>query len=260
MSSKSLVQNCGDGSASRAGSPSAAASPLASLAARQAQRLKPLEGKVAGTLLVHELYRSLQGESTFAGLPCIFVRLTACHMRCVYCDTPHAFAQGEVIGLEDVVTRVLHLGDNLVEITGGEPLLQPEVYPLMTRLADAGKTVLLETGGGIDIAEVDPRVRIILDIKTPGSGEVQSNVWRNLDRLKPSDEVKIVVCDRADFEWAVKIVETHRLIARSAVLLSPCFGRVEPAELADWILKSRLPVRLQLQQHKILWDPSARGV
>ena len=149
-----------------------------------AQRLKPLEKKPAGTLVIHEIYRSLQGESTFAGLPCVFIRLTACHLRCVYCDTPHAFHQGETLGLDEVVDRALELGDPLVEITGGEPLLQPEVYPLMTRLADAGKTVLLETSGAIDTSRVDLRVRIILDVKTPGSGEVEANVWSNLGRLQ----------------------------------------------------------------------------
>jgi 7-carboxy-7-deazaguanine synthase len=223
-------------------------------------RLKPLEGKPAGTLLVHEIYRSLQGESTFAGLPCIFIRLTACHLRCVYCDTPHAFTQGEILDQNQVFSRVLRLGDPLVEITGGEPLLQPEVYPLMTRLADAGKTILLETSGAIDIAAVDPRVRVILDIKTPGSGESAANLWTNLDRLKPSDEVKMVVCHQADFDWAIAIVRQWRLNERCPVLFSAAFGLVNPAELAGWVLESRLPIRLQLQQHKILWDPTARGV
>jgi len=223
-------------------------------------RLKPLEGKPAGTLLIHEIYRSLQGESTFAGLPCVFIRLTACHLRCVYCDTPHAFAQGEILELNQIVARALGLGDPLVEITGGEPLLQPEVFPLMTRLADSGKTVLLETSGAIDIAPVDRRVRVILDIKTPGSGESVANLWTNLDRLKPCDEVKVVVCDRADFDWAVAIVRRERLHERCPVLFSPAFGLVDPAELAGWVLESRLPIRLQLQQHKILWDPMARGV
>jgi 7-carboxy-7-deazaguanine synthase len=223
-------------------------------------RLKPLEGKPAGTLLVHEIYRSLQGESTFAGLPCVFIRLTACHLRCVYCDTPHAFAQGEVLDLNDVVARALRLGDALVEITGGEPLLQSEVHPLMSRLADAGKIVLLETSGAIDIAPVDPRVRVILDIKTPGSGESAANLWSNLDRLKPCDEVKVVVCHRADFDWAVAIVREGRLYERCPVLFSAAFGLVDHADLAGWVLESRLPIRLQLQQHKILWDPMARGV
>jgi 7-carboxy-7-deazaguanine synthase len=239
-----------------------AGSPLAALGASvvHRQRLKPLEVKPPGTLLIHEIYRSLQGESTFAGLACVFVRLTTCNLRCVYCDTPHAFHEGEAMGLDQVVGRALELGDDLVEITGGEPLLQPEVYPLMVRLADAGKTVLLETSGAIETRAVDPRVRVILDVKTPGSGEVEANVWSNLDRLKPIDELKFVLCDRADFEWAAELIRERRLVERCPVLISAVFGRVDPAELAGWILESRLPVRLQLQQHKILWGPTARGV
>jgi 7-carboxy-7-deazaguanine synthase len=223
-------------------------------------RLQPLDGKPAGTLLIHEIYRSLQGESTFAGLPCVFIRLTACNLRCVYCDTPHAFVQGEVLDLERIVALALELGDELVEITGGEPLLQPEVYPLMTRLADAGKTVLLETSGAIDTHTVDARVHIILDVKTPGSGEVQSNVWSNLGQLKPIDEVKFVVCDRADFDWSANVIRKYRINDVCPVLMSAAFGQVDPTELAGWLLDSRLPVRLQLQQHKILWGPTARGV
>jgi 7-carboxy-7-deazaguanine synthase len=224
------------------------------------RRLQPLSGKPAGTLLIHEIYRSLQGESTFAGLPCVFIRLTACNLRCVYCDTPHAFVQGEVLELDRIIARAVELGDDLVEVTGGEPLLQPEVYPLMTRLADAGKTVLLETSGAIDTSAVDPRVRIILDVKTPGSGEVAANEWGNLVRLKPTDEVKFVVCDRADFDWSADIIRTHGLCEVCPVLVSAAFGQVNPTELAAWVLESRLPIRLQLQQHKILWDPAARGV
>ena len=223
-------------------------------------RLRPLAGKPAGTLVVHEIYRSLQGESTFMGLPCVFVRLTACHLRCRYCDTPHAFQQGELLACDDVLARALALGDQLVEITGGEPLLQPEVYPLMAQLADAGRTVLLETSGGVDTSAVDPRVHVILDIKTPGSGEAAANVWSNLDRVRPTDEVKFVVCDRADFDWAVAQVGANALADRCPVHFSPAFGQVNPTELAAWILESRLAVRLQLQQHKILWDPAARGV
>src|SRR5215212_2150070 len=177
-------------------------------------RLAPLAGKPAGSLVIHEIYRSLQGESTFAGLPCVFVRLTACHLRCGYCDTPHAFGQGEVLTLDEVVERALAPGDRLVEVTGGEPLLQPEVFPLMTRLADAGRTVLLETSGALDIALVDRRVRVILDLKTPGSGEVQANDWGNLAVVKPTDEIKFVLCDRADFDWAVGQVRTHGLTGR----------------------------------------------
>jgi 7-carboxy-7-deazaguanine synthase len=234
--------------------------PVLSIVSNHRHRLRPLEGKPPGTLVIHEIYRSLQGESTFAGLPCVFIRLTACHLRCVYCDTPHAFTEGKILGLDEIVARTIELGDDLVELTGGEPLLQPEVYPLMTRLADFGKTVLLETSGAVDTVAVDPRVRIILDIKTPGSGEADANVWSNLDRLKPTDEVKVVICDRSDFDWAVEVVRRHRLIERCPVLFSACFGQVNPTDLASWILESRLPVRLQLQQHKILWDPAARGV
>ncbi len=225
-----------------------------------AQRLRPLQGKALGTLVVHEIYRSLQGESTFAGVPCVFIRLTACHLRCVYCDTPHAFHEGKALALDEVVSQALALGDPLVELTGGEPLLQPEALPLMTRLADAGRTVLLETSGAIDTSGVDPRVRIILDVKTPGSGELDANVWANLDRLKPIDELKFVVCDRADFDWSVDLVRARRLHERCPVHFSAAFGRVDLTDLAAWILETRLPVRLQIQQHKILWDPAARGV
>jgi 7-carboxy-7-deazaguanine synthase len=260
MASGLLVQI--GGSNATAATARESGSPLVALGASvvHRQRLKPLEGKPTGTLLVHEIYRSLQGESTFAGLPCVFIRLTACNLRCVYCDTPHAFSEGEAIALEDVIARALELGGDLVEITGGEPLLQPEVHPLMARLADAGKTVLLETSGAIDTDGVDRRVRVILDIKTPGSGEVEANVWCNLDRLKLIDELKFVVCDRADFDWTAQLVRERRLVERCPVLLSAACGRVDPADLAAWILESRLPLRLQLQQHKILWGPNARGV
>ncbi|WP_422930497.1 radical SAM protein [Singulisphaera sp. PoT] len=210
--------------------------------------------------MIHEIYRSIQGESTYAGLPCIFVRLTACHLRCRYCDTPHAFAHGEPLAIDDVVARVLELGDQLVEVTGGEPLLQPEVLPLMKRLADEGRIVLLETSGAVDIGPVDPRVRIILDLKTPNSGEVEANLWSNVERLKPIDEVKFVICDRTDFDWAVQQVKDHALLACCPILFGPVHGRLNPTDLAAWILETKLPIRLQLQQHKILWDPAARGV
>ena len=231
-----------------------------SAAASLTHRLKPLEGKPAGSLVVHEIYRSIQGESTFAGLPCVFVRLTACHLRCHYCDTRHAFRHGKTLALEEVLDRALAWGDRLVEVTGGEPLLQPEVFPLMARLADAGRTVLLETSGAVDIAPVDPRVHVILDLKTPGSGEVEANLWSNLALLKPIDEVKFVVCDRSDFDWAVAQVRAHRLTDRVPVLVSAVSGQLDPADLAAWVLETHLPLRLQVQLHKILWHPSARGV
>lgn len=225
-----------------------------------ARRLKPLLGKPAGTLVIHEIYRSLQGEGLHAGLPCTFVRLAACHLRCGYCDTPHAFHQGEPLSLDAIEAQVHDLGNDLVQVTGGEPLLQDEVFPLMARLADAGATVLLETSGTLDIAPVDPRVRIILDLKTPGSGEQAANLWSNLDHLKPIDEVKFVVCDRADFDWAVEQVRAHDLTRRCPVLVAAAHGRVEPRDLAGWILESGQPLRLQVQLHKLLWGPESRGV
>ncbi len=231
-----------------------------SVAATLAHRLKPLEGKPPGSLVVHEIYRSIQGESTFAGLPCVFVRLTACHLRCLYCDTRHAFRHGETLALEDVLDRALAWGDRLVEVTGGEPLLQPEVFPLMARLADAGRTVLLETSGAVDISPVDPRVHVILDLKTPGSGEVEENIWTNLALLKPIDEVKFVLCGRSDFDWAVGQIRAHHLIGRVPVLVSAVTGQLDPADLATWVLESQLPLRLQVQLHKILWHPTSRGV
>jgi 7-carboxy-7-deazaguanine synthase len=260
MSTGVLLQDRGNQSSPAEAPSTGRVLPQVAFPTRHLHRLEPLAHKPAGSLLIHEIYRSLQGESTFAGLPCVFIRLTVCNLRCVYCDTPHAFTEGRVIDLDAVVAQALELADELVEITGGEPLLQPEVYPLMTRLANAGKTVLLETSGAIDTGEVDPRVRIILDIKTPGSAEADANVWSNLDRLKPIDEVKVVLCGRADFDWAVEIVRSRALTQRCPVLFSAAFGQVDPTELAGWILESRLPVRLQLQQHKILWEPTARGV
>jgi len=233
-----------------------------SLSKLEHQRLKPLANKPAGTLRVHEIYRSLQGEGTAAGLPCVFIRLTACHLRCVYCDTPHAFTQGDWITQEQVIEQALAIArpGDLIELTGGEPLLQPEAFSIMTRLADAGYPVLLETSGACDIGPVDPRVRIILDLKTPGSGEVEANLWENLEKLKPTDEVKIIVCDRADFDWAEQRVRDHRLIERCPVLVGAAYGQVEPAELADWVLRCGLPLRLQVQLHKDLWGPNTRHV
>lgn len=225
-----------------------------------AQRLLPLAQKPAGTLLIHEIYRSVQGESTFAGLPCVFVRLAVCDARCVWCDTPHAFTQGKGINPEEIVRQVLEYQTPLVEITGGEPLLQEEVFPLMTRLADEGLTVLLETGGHRDIRPVDPRVHIILDLKCPDSGEEAGNRFENLDLLKATDEIKFVVASRRDFLWAEQTIRAYRLQERFAVLLSPVFGAVTPLELTTWLLDSGLQVRMQLQLHKLIWSPETRGV
>jgi len=225
-----------------------------------ARRLRPLEGTPVGSLVIHEIYRSIQGEGTHAGLPCIFVRLTACHLRCGYCDTAHAFQKGDARTLDEIVTEIEKLGDRLVQVTGGEPLLQPDVLPLMARLADEGYEILLETSGSLDISAVDPRVRVILDVKTPGSGEVEANLWENLERLKPIDEVKFVVCDREDFDWSVELIRGRDLVRVCPVLISPARGRIEPAELAGWILDSGLAVRMQLQLHAIIWGASTRGV
>ena len=225
-----------------------------------ASRLRPLADLADRNLVIHEIYRSLQGEGTFAGLPCVFVRLTACHLRCVYCDTAHAFHSGQTLSIDEVFTRAVELGDALVEITGGEPLLQASVFPLISRLADAGKTVLVETSGSLDITPLDPRARVILDVKTPGSGEVAANFWPNLDHVKATDEVKFVVRDRADFDWSIDRIREHRLAERCPVLVAPAHGSVRADELASWILETRLPLRLQLQLHKTVWGPTARGV
>jgi 7-carboxy-7-deazaguanine synthase len=225
-----------------------------------AHRLALLQTKPAGQLLIHEVYRSIQGESTFAGLPCVFVRLAVCNSRCVWCDTPHAFNEGKPWKLEEVLDRVQSFGCPVVEVTGGEPLLQPEVLPLMTRLADAGLTVLLETSGALDVRPVDPRVHLIMDLKCPDSGECAGNCWANLDALKPSDQIKFVIASRRDFDWAVETVCQHGLDRRFTVLFSPVFVQTPPLQLATWLLEANLQVRMQLQLHKYVWDPQQRGV
>jgi 7-carboxy-7-deazaguanine synthase len=225
-----------------------------------AHRLAPLADKPAGALLIHEVYRSIQGESTFAGWPCVFVRLSVCDSRCTWCDTPYAFRQGTVWAVEQVIEKVQSFHCPLVEITGGEPLLQPEILPLMSRLADLGLTVLLETSGAHAVDAVDRRVHIIMDLKCPDSGESAGNRWANLDVLKPTDEIKFVVASRGDFEWAAATMREHQLDRRFVVLLSPAFGLLPPAELAAWLLDSGLHARMQLQLHKYIWDPQARGV
>lgn len=211
-------------------------------------------------LLVTEIYASLQGETTFAGVPFVLVRLARCHLRCTWCDSAFTFKGGERRSVDDVVAAALAFGIPHVLVTGGEPLLQPSALPLMRRLCDAGATVLLETSGSLDIAPVDPRVHRIVDVKCPGSGESAANRWENLALLGPRDEVKFVIADRADYEFARDAVRRHDLAARcNAVLLSPVGGATGLArELAAWILADRLPVRLQLQLHKILWDPAER--
>jgi len=212
-------------------------------------------------LTVNEVYLSVQGESTKAGLPCVFVRLTFCDLRCTYCDTEYAFYEGKKRTLDDIVTEVLGYGVPLVEVTGGEPLLQKNVLPLMTRLCDAGCTVLIETAGAHDISGIDSRVHRIMDLKTPGSGECGRNLWSNIAHLRKSDEVKFVIGSREDYEWARGVVREHALDARvGTVLFSPIFGRIEPREIVEWVLEDRLPVRFQLQMHKFIWEPRQRGV
>ena len=211
-------------------------------------------------LRITEVFHSIQGEASFAGRPCVFVRLTGCQMRCVWCDTAYAFHGGEWRTVDDVVEAVRAFGCPLVEVTGGEPLLQPGVHPLMSRLCDEGFEVLLETGGGLDIKSVDRRVRRIVDVKCPGSGEAANNRWENLDDLRAGDELKFVIADRADYEWARATIAARALTGRCPIHLAPVWGALEPAELAGWILADRLPVRLSLQLHKLLWGPEARGV
>ena len=238
------------------------------LSSATGQRLAPLDQKPAGQLLIHEIYRSIQGESTFAGLPCVFVRLAVCDARCVWCDTPHAFTQGSFASIDDVLKGVLEYRCPLVEITGGEPLLQEEVLVLMARLADRGLTVLLETSGAHDLGPVDPRVHIIMDLKCPDSGESAGNRWANLDLLKPTDQIKFVIASKADFDWTVQMIRAYDLDRRFTLLLSPVFSlppnskapTIQPTELAQWLLESGLQARLQLQLHKFIWDPQARGV
>jgi 7-carboxy-7-deazaguanine synthase len=212
-------------------------------------------------LTINEIFHSIQGESTHTGRPCVFVRLTACDLRCSWCDTPYAFHEGRKMSVDQVVADVDAFGCPVVEITGGEPLLQPDVYPLMRRLLEGGHTVLLETGGHRSIAQVPVGVIRIVDVKCPGSGEVEKNDWTNLDVLTPADEVKFVLKDRADYEFARDVVSRHALVGRcAAVLFSPVHGVLAPKDLAAWILEDRLPVRLQLQAHKYIWSPDTRGV
>jgi 7-carboxy-7-deazaguanine synthase len=205
------------------------------------------------TLKIHEIFHSIQGESSRIGLPTTFVRLTGCPMRCVYCDTAYAFSGGSNMSLADIMLKVAELGAPYVTVTGGEPLAQKECHGLLTALCDAGYSVSLETGGAMDIRAVDPRVSVILDIKTPGSGELAKNLWSNLALLKASDEVKFVLCDRADYDWAKQQLAEHKLNQTCPVIFSPVYSQVEPSDLAAWVLADKLPVRMQVQLHKILW-------
>lgn len=213
------------------------------------------------SLVVHEIYASIQGESSFAGVPCTFVRLTGCNLRCTWCDTPHAFHGGTRMSRADVLKEALSRKTRVVEITGGEPLLQPAVLPLMTELCDAGKTVLIETSGERDISQVDPRVHRIMDLKAPGSGESHRNRWENIEHLKQTDEVKFVLKDRVDYDWARGVVTEHGLAERvSNVLFSVVHGALDPKSVVAWMLEDDVPARFQIQMHKVIWAPDTTGV
>jgi 7-carboxy-7-deazaguanine synthase len=212
-------------------------------------------------LTINEIFYSIQGESTYAGRPCVFVRLTACDLRCSWCDTPYAFDEGRKQTVDEVVAEVERHDCQLVEITGGEPLLQEDVYELMDRLLSQGRTVMLETGGHRPIDRVPSAVVKIVDVKCPGSGESGKNDWRNLDRLSPHDEIKFVVKDRADYEFARDVIRRRTLASRcAAILISPVHGETDVRMLSEWILADRLPARLQLQLHKFIWPPGTRAV
>lgn len=231
----------------------------------------------AKTLMINEVFYSVQGESTRAGLPCVFVRLMGCHLRCGYCDTEYAFHEGRRRTVDDVIAEVERIAPpgTMVEVTGGEPLLQPGVHALMSKLCDAGRTVLLETSGACDISVCDRRVIRIVDLKTPGSGESHRNLWSNLDHLTPRDEVKIVLCDRSDFDWTRRVVTENELDRKAGAVLLSAVHEMPPGkelpgamglslrELAEWVLgdpELSRRVRVQTQLHKLIWDPMARGV
>ncbi len=209
-------------------------------------------------LRVTEIFFSLQGETSRVGLPTVFVRLTGCPLRCGYCDTAYAFHGGESLTLDEILQRVAAHGAHYVTLTGGEPLAQKHAPALLRRLADAGYSVSLETSGALDVSEVDIRISKILDLKTPGSGECARNLWSNLAHLTAHDEIKFVICDENDYAWAREQLQARRLDALCPVLFSPVHGRLEPCRLADWILRDKLPVRMQVQLHKLLWG-EARG-
>jgi 7-carboxy-7-deazaguanine synthase len=212
-------------------------------------------------LHINEIFYSIQGESTYAGRPCVFVRLTGCNLRCRWCDTEYAFYEGRKMSIDEVSAAVAGHGCELVEITGGEPLLQESVYPLMDSLLQTGHSVMIETSGASDVSRLDQRVIKIMDLKCPGSGECERNRWENLEHLTRRDEVKFVIADRADYEWARETIGARELAGKvGAILMSPVFGELDPAMLARWILEDRIPVRLQLQVHKHIWEPNTRGV
>ena len=212
------------------------------------------------SLVVNEIFFSIQGESSYAGRPCAFVRLTSCNLRCNYCDTEYAFYEGKKMSLEEIIEKTESYPAHLVEITGGEPLLQERVHPLITRLLDKGKTVLIETGGSLDVRPVDSRAILIYDVKCPDSGMADHNLWENLSHLKSQDEIKFVVSSYQDYQWVKEKIRELDLASKHTILLSPVWEKLEPNRLAEWILRDGLPVRLQIQLHKILWGDERRAV
>ncbi len=209
---------------------------------------------------INEIYYSVQGESSKAGLPTVFVRLTYCNLRCSYCDTEYAFHEGKDMTIDAILDEVKRYNCNLVEITGGEPLFQNESLELMKRLCDEGFDVMLETGGSLPIKDVDKRVMIIMDLKCPSSKMMKKNLYENLNYIKPTDEIKFVIGNREDYEWAKETINKFALTEKSALLFSVVFGKLAPVQLVDWILEDKLKVRYQLQMHKIIWEPTAKGV
>lgn len=212
-------------------------------------------------LKINEIYYSVQGESTFAGRPCVFIRLTFCNLRCSYCDTEYAFYEGYDKSIDSVLDEIKKYNCNLVEVTGGEPLVQKESLELMKRLAEEGYEVLLETGGSLPIKDIDKRVRIILDLKCPSSTMMKKNLYENIDHLKPVDEVKFVIGTREDYEWTKEIINKYELSNKCEILFSVVFGKLEPVQLVNWIIEDNLNfVRFQLQMHKFIWEPDKKGV
>ncbi len=210
------------------------------------------------TVRITEIFYSLQGESNTTGLPTVFVRLTGCPLRCKYCDTAYAFQGGEVTAIDKIIAKIASYKTHYVCVTGGEPLAQPNCIPLLKKLCDANYRVSLETSGARDISTVDPRVTVVMDLKTPGSGEMERNLWSNIPLLKAHDQIKFVLCDREDYLWACDMITQYHLSDKAQVLFSPSWGQLNPTELASWILEDQLSVRFQLQLHKILWD-DAKG-
>jgi 7-carboxy-7-deazaguanine synthase len=208
---------------------------------------------------ITEIYQSIQGESSYAGLPCVFVRTTGCDLRCSWCDSEFTFTGGTTMTVDQILIEVEKYRCELVELTGGEPLLQHEIYELATRLADRGRIVLIETGGHRDISKLDPRVIRVMDLKCPASGECEKNLWSNLEHLRPADEVKFVIADRGDYQWTLKTIRDHRLEDRVRILISTAFGMIEPSQVVAWMLEDKLRARFQLQLHKYIWTPEERG-